>query len=238
MDFLVPSGTMSSAGTGSGSGAVGELTPGSCVGAVTHVAVRPHGRKARIRFRRRAGTGRVRVDVFQESAGSRALRPRPVATFHRKRGFTWSGRANRHEREVHDGILLVRMLAHGRHGLDVRRFVLRRSDGRLHRRPPTAKHPRCSGRLRYFALGRPVLGGAKARWLRMEAIPGRKGRVTFTVRKGGKVVERFHKTVRAHHTFRRKLNARRVHGRGNVKVTVGVRAAGKRVRATRTTLRL
>jgi hypothetical protein len=238
MDFLVPAGTTSSAGSGSGSGRVGELTPGSCVSAITHVSVKPHGRKARIRFRRRAGTGRVRVDVFQESAGSHSVRPRPVATFHRKKGFTWSGRANRHERTVRNGILLVRMLAHGRQGLDVRRFVLRRSAGRLHRRPPTSKHPRCTGRLRYFALGRPVLGGRNARWLRMEAITGRKARVTFTVRKGGKVVKRFRRTVARKQPFRRKLRASRVHGHGNVRVTVGVRAAKKTARATRTTLRL
>jgi hypothetical protein len=161
-----------------------------------------------------------------------------VATFHRKKGFTWSGRANRHGRHLRDGILLVRMIAHGRNGTDIRRFVLGRSAGKLSERPPTAKHPRCSGSLRYFALGRPVLGGAKARWLRMAAIPGRKSRVTFTVRKGGTVVRRFHRTVRGGHTFKRRLRASRVHGTGDVKVTVTVRRAGKRVRATRTTLRL
>jgi hypothetical protein len=241
MDFLVPSGTTSGGGSGSGGGAggVGALTAGSCVSAITHVAVRPRGRKARIRFQRRATTtGRVRVDVFQESAGTGAVRPRAVATFHRRRGFTWRGRANRHGRHVRSGILLVRMIAHGPSGTDIRRFVLRRSGGRLTRRAPTAKHPRCTGRLRYFALARPVLGGPRARWLRMAATVGPRARVTLTVRKSGHVVRRFRKTVRAGHTLKRRLAAGRVHGTGDVKVTVVVRATGRRARATRTTLRL
>jgi hypothetical protein len=238
MDFLVPGGTTASAGAGGARGVSG-LTAGSCVSAITHAGVAPRGRGARIRFRRRAGTGRVRIDVFQESAGRRALRPRAVATFHRRKGFTWSGRANRHERRVRNGILLVRMISHGRSGnTDIRRFVLRRTHARLHHRPPVARHPRCSGRLRYFAVGRPVLGGSKARRLRMAAAVGRTSRVTLTVRAGGHVVKRFRTTVRGGHTLKRRLAARRVHRRGDVKVTVAVRAAGKRVRATRTTLRL
>jgi hypothetical protein len=232
MDFPVPGGSISSA-SGLPAGA------GSCFVGLRGVGVKPKGRGARIAFTRRAGTKRVRVDVFQDAHGrtvpKRGVR---VAHFSRTEGFTWNGRATIKGRHVRDGILFVRLKAPARHGLDIRRFVLRRSGARLHRRPPHARHPRCSGLIRYFALTRPAFGGRAGRTLRAVVQPGRRARVSFTLRRRGKVVRRYAaRTVRAGTIVRRTVKPKGLR-RGDIRITTTVRAGKTKRTATRTTRRL
>jgi hypothetical protein len=181
----------------------------------------------------------VRVDVFQEARGrtipKRGVR---VAHFSRLKGFTWNGKATVEGRHVRDGILFVRLKAPARYGLDIRRFVLRRSGGRLHRRPPHARHPRCSGLIRYFALTRPVLGGRAGRTLRAVVQPGRRARVSLTLRHGRKVVRRYKAvTVRGGEILRRTVPPKSL-PRGDIRVTVTVKAGRTKRSATRTARRL
>jgi hypothetical protein len=139
---------------------------------------------------------------------------------------------------VRDGILLVRIRARGEHGTDVRRFVLRRAHGRLHRRPAHARHPRCSGLIRYFALTRPVLGGRAGRTLRAVVQVGATSRVSFAVRRKGTVVRRFAaRRVRRGGIVRRTIVPKGIR-RGDVRVTVTVRSGASRRTATRTARRL
>jgi hypothetical protein len=198
---------------------------GSCLSALRGVKLTPHGRRARIAFTRRAGTRRVSVDVFQESVGRHVLaRGRLLAHFSRRRGFTWSGRSTRSGVRVHDGILFVRLKAPGRHGLDVRRFILRRSSARLHRRPASSRRPKCSGLIRYFALTRPVFGGRTGRALHVVIQPARRARVSYAVRQGGRVVRRYKaRTVRGSAIAKRTIVARGLR-RGDARIQVTVRA--------------
>jgi hypothetical protein len=234
MDFRVPGGSAAA-----GSGFPTPAGAGSCVSGLSGVKVTPKGRRARIAFKRRKGTGRVRVDIYQDAHGRTIpKRGTRVAHFSRKRGLRWSGRANRRGRHVRDGILFVRLKAPTRHGTDIRRYVLSRRSGKLHRRPAHARHPRCSGLIRYFALTRPVLGGRANRTLRTVVQAGSRSRVSFAVRRRGKVVRRFKaRTVRAGGILRHTLKPKGIR-RGDLRVTVTVRAGRTRRTATRTAKRL
>jgi hypothetical protein len=236
MDFRVPGGSASSGGSG-GSGL--PAGAGSCAVGLKGVKLTPKGRRTRIAFTRRAGTKRVRVDVFQDARGrtipKRGVR---VAHFSRLKGFTWNGRASVTGRHVRDGILFVRLRAPARRGLDIRRFVLRRTGGRLYRRPPHARHPRCSGLIRYFALTRPVLGGRAGRTLRAVVQPGRRARVTFTLRHRGKVVRRYKAVTVAGKAILRRTVKPKGLPRGDIRVTATVRAGKTKRTTTRTARRL
>jgi hypothetical protein len=236
MDFRVPGGSASSGG-GGGSGL--PAAAGSCAVGLKGVKLTPKGRRARIAFTRRAGTRRVRVDVFQDARGrtipKRGVR---VAHFSRRKGFAWNGKASVKGRHVRDGILFVRLKAPARRGLDIRRFVLRRTGGRLHRRPPHARHPRCSGPIRYFALTRPVLGGRAGRTLRAVVQPGRRARVTFRLRHGGKVVRRYKPVTAGSRAIVRRTVTPKGLPRGDIRVTVTVRAGKTKRTTTRTARRL
>jgi hypothetical protein len=241
MDFRIPTAS-ASGGNGNGGRRGGFALPpgaGSCTSGLAGVHVRPRGRGAQIAFRRRSGTGRVRVDVYQESRGRTVYkRGRRMAHFSRTRGFTWNGRANQRGRRVGDGILFVRMKARtARHpaGIVIRRYALRRTHGRLHSRPGFARHPRCSGLIRYFALTRPVMGGPRHRNVRAVVQSGSRARVTITARRHGRVVRRFRADVAAGEILRRTVRSRGI-GRGDVRVTATVRSGSRKRSATRTVL--
>jgi hypothetical protein len=237
MDFLVPGG----AGTNGGSSGGLPNAPGagSCIPALAGTHARPRGRRVRMQFRRLAGTGNVTVDVLQESAGARAVREHRVAHFVRAKGFTWAGRHTKGLPGVHDGILLVRIRAHGPNGTDIRRFVLGRSGGRFRRLRETARHPTCAGVIRYFALGRPVFGGPHARSLAIVLQAGRPGtHVTIVARRGSRVVRRFRATLAAGGILQRRLRASRVRSHGVVRVTATAKSGTATRRKTRTTRRL
>ena len=188
--------------------------------------VRPRGRGARLAFSRPAGRP-VTVDVFQHTAGRRALGERLVARFAgRSASVAWNGRANRRGRRVGDGLYSVRYtmrLPRGRR--DVRRVALRRARGRFTVRPPSAHRDRC-GLLRSFKLGRPGFGGTADRFVGLSYRLGQASRVTVRVLRGTRTVKAFPaRDVPAGVLVRLRFDAER-RSRGDFRFAIDVRAAG------------
>ena len=159
-----------------------------------------------------AGSGRVAVDVFQQSAGRRVLRARRVARFAaRRRSFNWSGRRGS------DGVYFVRFRGAG----DERRVVLLRRRGRFRTRPDHALRAAC-GAIALFKLERPAF----TRSLGIAYRLGIGGRATVRVLRGSRVVRRFAtRSVAQNRLVRLRLRGMR---RGEVRVRLTVTAAGGR----------
>ena len=177
--------------------------------------------------------------MFRVSQGSRVIGERLVARFTgRSRGFTWNGRANRRGRTVGDGYYFVRYTLREASGLaDVRRLVLRRSNGRWTRRPAYYGREGCST-VRSFKLERPVFGGPGRRALGISVRLTQPARVAVTVRRGSRVVKRFPAAQRiANQTHRFSLPARGL-ARGDYRVTIEVRRGSERIVTTLTSRRL
>lgn len=191
--------------------------------------VRSRGRGLRFAFRR-AARRPVRVDVFRQSAGRRVIGNRLVARFRgRSRPFTWRGRGR--AARAGDGVYLVRMRVRDRTGrLDVRRFVVRRRDGRFRRLAGSERRRSC-GLLAAFKLERPVFGGRRNRALSISFRLGRPANVGVAVLRSGKVVRRFRAVTRGSGvTHRLRLPSERI-GRGPVTVRITASAGGRRVTA-------
>ena len=188
----------------------------SAVASFRSASARPSGRRLRVRFARRSSQP-VTVDVFRNSRGRRVLGNRRVAHFaKRTRSFTWKAR------RAGKGIYTVRL----RSGGDVRQFVLERRGGRFHRRPASARRPRC-GTLRSYRLGLPVFGGTRRRMLAATYRLGRARTARVTVLRGKRVVRRSKaRARRAGRTYRVKIAPRRLRrGTYRVRLTLTRRGA-------------
>ena len=169
----------------------------------------------RLRFDFTPNTTRpVTVDVFQTSTGRRVLKERLVARFtNRRKAFTWNGKANG-KRKLSDGTLFVRYrmkLAGGK--TDDRRFTLRRSKGRLAKRPDHYGKASCNV-LSSFKLERPAFGGRTNRPLNIAFRLRRSASVAVTVYRGKKVVSKLGtKSRKRNVTYRVKLGCQEPQGR-------------------------
>ena len=222
-----------------GSGGGGGATDPACARAsgFTGVRARPRGRRVRLDFARRS-LRPARIQVFQTSAGRRVLSPRIVATFRKRElGVTWDGRGPRDKR-LRDGVYFARFQvpqADGR--IDSRRVTLVRRGGRWSKRPPFYRRKSCrlmpSSRLRL-----PVFGGRTAEPMRIALQLSRRARVTVALRRGGRTVRKFTKTLGA----RRRAHRSRVGAaglpRGIYRVRITARRGGRKVTSVLTTQRL
>src|SRR4029079_14435764 len=98
---------------------------GDCTGdaGFRSVSAKPRGKGVRLSFtRKRAGA--VKIEVFQVSQGRRVISERRVARF--TKPSTWSGRGP-------DGYYFARFTMTGK---DVRRIVLRKKSGAVHKAAP------------------------------------------------------------------------------------------------------
>jgi hypothetical protein len=201
--------------------------PAACVATsgFKSVSVRARGRGLRIAFER-ARSRRVRVDVFQHSAGRRLLGNRRVASF--RRAVRWRGRRGS------DGLYSVRFTMKLPRGLkDVRRVALVRRGGRFSVRPAFYRRASC-GALSSFKLERPAFA---RRGLGIAFRLGAPARVSVVVRRRGKTVRTFEpRRGVAERTYRLRLRARR---RGDYVVRLSARLeSGRVVRAKLTSRRL
>jgi hypothetical protein len=146
----------------------------------------------------------VRIDVFQTSAGRQVITERLIARFsNRRRGFRWSGRAQRGRRAVRDGVLFARFVIRDERGrVDTRRITLSRYRGRFRPRREFYRRTSC-GTLTSFKLTRPVFGGPRRRALGIAFRLARAGTVTVDVRRAGRLVRRYRATARAARTTHR-----------------------------------
>jgi hypothetical protein len=244
MDFLIP-GSPNAAGSG-GTPAAPSTTRGktaaeealaACRSRLTFrsVSARPRGRHAALGFSRR-GSAPVQVDVFQSSIGDRVIGERLVARFaNRKRSFVWNGRANRRGRRVHDGYLFVRFKTGGGRG-EARRISLRRSGGRLSRRPSFQRRDTCD-LLTSYKLERPAFGGRTGRPLGITFRMSRAGTARIRVTQGAHTVKTYARRVRAGRTQRLRLSARGLR-RGDYRARLVVRSGRSVTRSTLTAHRL
>ncbi len=132
--------------------------------------------------------GPVTVDLFQQSAGRRIVGERRVKAFGRRKGtFAWNGRG----KKLRDGFYFVRMRAKAPDGrTDTRRIALQRKGGRF-RAAPDFDVKRTCGLVDSVKLERPVFGGSGRKApLRGSFRLSEGARVTITVRRGAKVVQR------------------------------------------------
>ena len=195
------------------------------------VSARPVRSGLRIGFRRRANLP-VQVDVFRVSDGRRVIRERLVARFRNRRaGLTWRGRRGR-------GLYFVRVrMTKGGKAFDTHRLVVERTGaGRFRARPTHYRKDLC-GLLGKVKLERPAFGGRRRVPLRGAYRLSARGRVTITVRRGGKVVRRIAATRAAHRTFRFSIPARGL-PRGEYRVVVHATAGDSQGVTTLTARRL
>ena len=230
----------SAQGHGQGQGAAqtaDSAKPCTPIRGLRSATARGDGRRVALRFRRTQARP-VTVDVFQQSVGRNVIGERLVARYrNRSSSFRWNGRANRPGRKVTDGWYFVRYRMRTPEGTDTRRVTLRRVGGKFTRRPAFYRRNTC-GLLQSYKLTRPVFGGRTNREVGIAYRLGRSARVTVTVTKGERTVERYATIRRAGgRTFRLRLDSER-RPRGVYKVHIVARRGNTTVRRTLTTHRL
>jgi len=189
---------------------------------------RRSGPGLRLGFRRGSQPRRVTVSVFRVSRAGRVLRGRQVARFApRRRPFRWSGRLR--GRPAPSGYYVLRF----RSGADTRRVPVLRRRGRFAVLAGYGSSRPCSA-LKALRLSSPLYGGARRRPLGIAYRVGQPGRVTVTVRSGGRVVKRFAARQRDPGTYRLRLRPRAA----RVGVTVSVRGSGTTARTSAQARRL
>jgi hypothetical protein len=226
--------------TAVGAGMVGRPVSGGasrrrCRGsALARIRVRPRGRGLGFVFPRERAK-RVRITVFQQSAGRRILGNRTIARFRaRKRSFTWRGRATRPGRRSRDGFWFVRL----RRGRDERRLAFVRRGARFHRRPAFSSSPGC-GLIPFYKLSSSVFGGRSGRALRIKFRLSGSGSARVRVLRGrARTVRSFRRrAVRRGRTVVLRLPSRGVR-RGDVRVVLRARSKGRTVTRTLVARRL
>jgi hypothetical protein len=186
--------------------------------------VRPRGRGLRIAF---APRRRATIDVFRVSAGRTVLGNRRVALFRgRRKPFFWKGRGARG-----NGIYIVRFRARAPRGVDTRRIAVVRRGGRFRLAPRYYRRKSC-GLLTSFKLERPAFGGRRNRALGIAFRLSRGARVGVRVHRAGRTVRRYRAVRRGARTTHRLRLASEGLARGRYRVTITVRAGGRRARAT------
>jgi hypothetical protein len=212
-------------------------TPCASAAILRGVKASATGRRVRIAFSKRVSQ-RVNVDVFQVTVGRRVIGERLVARFRNKaRSFTWNGRSKR--KRVRPGYFFVRYsirLPNGQR--DIRRKVLRLRGGRFAARPGFYRRDTC-GLLRSYKLERAAFGGRTSRPLRAAFRLTRAATVRVEVLRGARVVKTLVKSkrFRAGRTHRARMSAKGLR-RGDYKVRITVRRAGRTVTSTLTSRKL
>ena len=180
------------------------------------------------------------VDVFQHSQGRRVVRERLVARFgSRRAAFRWDGRRTRPGRKAGDGYYSVRFLQRTATGKrEFRRIALQRVNGRFVRAPDFYSRETC-GPLSAFKLERPAFGGRSGKPLRIAYRLVGQGRVTVSVLRGSRTVQRFAAISRpGQRTFRLAFRAGG-RPRGDYRVRIAVTTpSGRRLTTTLTARRL
>jgi hypothetical protein len=173
------------------------------------------------------------VDVFRASSGRRVLGNQRVAHFgKRTESFSWNGRSRR----VGDGLYYARLVLKGNGVRDTRRVTLQHSHGRFHPRPPHYAKESCT-LLRSAKLYSPAWGGSNNVRLRAAVRLTRKGSITITIRRGGKLIKRFAIKRAGTKTHRVSLSPGRL-PRGDYRVTIVATAASLTQRVTLTSRKL
>ena len=218
--------------------------PGSGTSACTagggfrSASVSPRGRGATLGFDRRLQRP-VTVSVFQQSRGRRVTGERLVARFaNRSSAVKWNGRATVRGKKVTDGYYFVRYRMETPGGSDVRRVVVRRSNGKFARRGDFYRRATCD-LLPSFKLTRPVFGGS-GRPANLQAAfrVAEQSRVSAEVLRGSKVVRRFAaRNVLANRTTRLRIASTGL-PRGDYRVRITVVAGSKRLTTTLVSRRL
>ena len=130
----------------------------------------------------------------------------------------WKGRG------VRDGIYVVRVRLHG----ETRRFALRRSHGRFHRRPAIERRPSGCATIRSFALDRAAFGRVLPLRYRVRRAAGAR----VAILRGKRVLRRgAARKVRAGRTYRLKLRGARL-PRGDLRVRLTVRRGARTTTST------
>jgi predicted AlkP superfamily pyrophosphatase or phosphodiesterase len=177
-----------------------------------------------------AATGRARAELFRQSAGRLVLGNRRTGrvTLTGGRAVVPAGG---------DGLYVLRVtvaVAGGR--TDVRRIALERRSGRFRVLRAYAARTSC-GLLSQAKLERPVFGGTRNRALGIAARLARPARLTVTVRRGSRLVQRFVAPDRGAGVTRLRLPAERL-ARGTYTVTIEAVAGSERVVTTLSARRL
>jgi hypothetical protein len=195
-------------------------------------AVRRRGSRGLTFSFARRGSGRVTVDVFRSSRGSRIGERRVRRFARRTRSFSWNGRGAR------DGVYFVRFTTtNARGGKDERRVALVRRRGRWSVRPVFYRREPC-GLVESARLTRPVFGGSRRTPLRISFRLNQSARVAIEARRGSRVVARLPtRNYVAGRTIRLRIDARDV-PRGEVTVTLRATRTGRTATHTLTARRL
>jgi len=190
-----------------------------------------------VRFSVAPRRGTFRVDVFESARGRSVVRTqRLVARFRgRRAAFTWNGRGQG-GRRIRDGYLIARVVStRPAGGSDVKRFALRRVNGRYSVRSAYDRTSQC-GLLRVFRASRPAFGGRTERPLDIAYRVDQRASVSIAMVRGKRVIRRFTPRTRdANRTYKQRLTALRV-PRGDIRVVVTAKA-GKRAVTTSITAR-
>jgi hypothetical protein len=197
-------------------------------------AVTPRGRGLRLELARNLDRPAT-VDVFATSKGRRVLRNRRVAHFtNRTKTFDWNGKG----KKVADGIYFVRYRMKFGAVNDTRRHVLQRKGGKWVKRPDFYGKASC-GLFRSLKLESPAIGGRTNVPLKIAYRMAQASKVTVTIRRGKQVVRRYKaRSASAGRTVRIKVPSGVTARRGDYRVRVVARRAGRTVAATLTARRL
>ena len=193
--------------------------------------VRPRGRGLTFSFARR-GSGRVTVDVFRSTRGSRIALTKVESFPRRSRSFRWNGRGAR------DGVYHVRYRTQNTGGgRDERRVALVRRKGRWSVRPAFYRRVPC-GLVESSKLSRPVFGGRRKLALGVAFRLNEASRVSIVARKGNRVVKRLPtRNYLAGRTIRLRIASRGI-PRGDITITLKAERPGRVVTQTLTARRL
>ncbi|HEV2812945.1 MAG TPA: hypothetical protein VGW10_06805 [Solirubrobacteraceae bacterium] len=173
------------------------------------------------------------IDVFRESRGRRVVTEKRVAHFpRRQRGLLW-----RASRRMRNGFYFARFIMRSGGASDARRIALRKRGRKFRVRPGFHTGRRCK-LIRLARLTRPVFGGTNRKPLRVSARLNTPGSLTFTIRRGKKVVARKRFAAAGTRVRRFTVRDRRAFRRGDYKATVVARAGGVAERVTLTGRRL
>ena len=159
----------------------------------------------------------MKVELFQVSQGRRIVKERRVARFTKPRTF---------KGKVADGYYFARFTMAG---VDRRRIVLRRANGRWHTAARHYRRGSCET-LRTYKLERPVFGGRQNTPLRVAYRVTKPSRVAIVVTRNGRTVAKRTTNAQPGRTYRLKIKAKR---RGVYRVKLTAPGVSERLTAHR-----
>ena len=154
--------------------------------------VKRAGKGLRFDFER-AGTSPVKVNIYRQSNGRKALSAKKVASFEVTESFTWNGKPKKGK--LRKGDYYAQMSVVSPSGqIDMRNFTLRRTGSKFKTGKPFTKTDSCD-LLSLYRLGGPVFGGRTP--LRIAFVLTQPAKVTVTLLKGKKKVKRIKRNVKS-----------------------------------------